>query len=227
MRLNAQDATKKIILRPEFSTLYSNFERIVESSTNVDTVRGELYFISPGKIYIDVTFPLHQIMTIEGNITNIYYPELEKAFQLESKNPVLLPVVTGLMGAIRPDYGLTEFGFEIYKQKMYGDTLVTYWSHPKAEDKIGSFKLVQYNDLLIFALYESQDSFSQTKTSFSDYISVNGTLFPSLMVTDINSLQRNATEKLFLKDLKVNLTIPAHITSFKIPEHVTIEKKEW
>ena len=222
--LNAQE---KIILEPDFSTLYSSFERVIESSSGVDTVRGDIYFMSLNKVYLDIIYPLHQIMTIEGKITRIYYPELQRAFLLESENPALVPVVPGLLGALRPDYGLSEFGFEIKGQSLEGDTLITHWFHPKAKDKIGQFKLAQLNDRLVYAQYESLDSFSQTKTSFANYVSVEGMFFPTVMVTEINTLQEDAKETMTLTNLKVNLQIPSNIRNFKIPEHVPVEKRKW
>ena len=73
-----------LINQSEISTLSGSFARTFEGEVHLDSTCGEFYYLGSDKMLIDVHYPLHQSMMIEGNITTIYYPELEKAFRLES-----------------------------------------------------------------------------------------------------------------------------------------------
>lgn len=211
----------------EFSTLYGRFSRTFERNNNAETIKGEFYYSASGRIMVEVSSPLHQIMIIEANITTIYYPESKKAFRLESANPVILPLVPGLMAAIRSDYGLAEIGFKLLNQQMHGDTVICLWSHPKERDKIGDFKIAQVNDRLAYTFHESPDSLNRSKTMFSNYIAVSGIFFPTDIFSEIHSLTGNSKERVTLSELKMDAEIPPHITNFRIPEDVIVEKKKW
>lgn len=211
----------------EFSTLYGRFSRTFERNNNVETIKGEFYYSASGRILVEVSSPLHQIMIIEANITTIYYPESKRAFRLESANPVILPLVPGLMAAIQSDYGLADIGFKLSSQQMRGDTLVCLWSHPKERDKIGDFKIAQVNDRLAYTFHESPDSLTRSKTTFSNYIAVGDIFFPTDIFSEIHSPIDNSKERVTLSELEMDVEIPPHISNFRIPEDVTVEKKKW
>lgn len=176
---------------------------------------------------VEVTYPLHQLMHIEANITIIYYPELSKAFRLESANPVILPLVLGLLAAIRPDYGLSDLGFKLSRQEMRGDTVTALWTHPKARNKIGEYRIAEMNDRLVYTRYESPDTRNHVKTNFTDYVNVSGIFFPTKISSEILNPAGHSLEKVIIEDLKVNPKIPNHIIKFKLPNDVSVEKKKW
>jgi hypothetical protein len=191
-------------------------------------VSGLFCFFDGRKTYFDIRYPLHQIMFIENNILLIYYPESGKAFRLQSASPVALPLIPGLLSAIRPDYGLSLIGFKVLEQKMHGDTLVTSWSNPKAADKLGRFELSQCGDRLISSRYFSPDSLNYTRTLFDGYGAPRGGYsFPASIRTTIRTGGTVSTERVFLRDLVINGTIPRDALEFKIPDNVKVIKKKW
>jgi outer membrane lipoprotein-sorting protein len=211
----------------EFSTLYGHFHRTFTGHSGADTTAGEFYYLGPGKMHIEVNYPLRQTMVIEANVTTIYYPVARTAFRLESDNPAILPLVPGLMAAIRPDYGLTGLGFQLSSQNMRGDTVIAIWSHAKARKKIGTFTVAESKDRLAYTLYLSPDSLTRNKTNFSNYVEVGYIFFPTQIASVIQSPAGKAVETVVLSGLKVNLEIPLQIASFKIPENVTVTKRKW
>jgi len=211
----------------QFTTMYGRFLRIFEQDEVSDTTNGEFYYLGPGSLFMEVSSPLHQIMIIDANLTTIYYPESRLAFVLESANPVVLPLVPGLMSAIRPDYGLADIGLELLGQEMRGDTLVALWSHPKARDKIGEFRVAEYQDRLIYTQYDSPKSKSKSRTSFSKYAEVNGIFFPTEIFSEVHGRSGSSMERIFLDSLKIDIEVPNRIMNFKIPDGVAVEKKKW
>ena len=226
--LFAQEKKNQPLTSININSLTGNFTRVYESTETSDSISGKFYYTSPNQIFFEVTYPLHQIMRIVDNLTEIYYPDSKKGFVLESTNPMVLPLIPGLMSAIRPDYGLSVLGFKLEDQKMDGDTLLTFWIHSKFPEKVGRFTVAQANDRLIYTYYEAPDSVSYTKTVFSEYIPSNESIFfPGKIVTKIRIQNTLAYEKIFLSSLKVNTEIPGKISRFKIPEDAEIVKKKW
>lgn len=211
----------------ELSSLRGHFERIFDDGQSVDSINGEFYYFDHSKIFFDIKYPLHQIMIIDNKITIIFYPSSRKAFRLESANPIVLPLIPGLIAAIKSDYGLSDIGFKLLNQEIKGDTIITFWSHPELKEKIGNYEIAEVNDHLVYSIYEAPDGLASNKTNFSKFISAKGFDFPTKIESEIYSRERYALEKVTLDDVEVNETIPAKISNFKIPESVQIEEKKW
>lgn len=209
-------------------SLTGDFSRTYKSKAELDSIKGKFYYTSPNQIFFEITYPVHQIMRIVDKVTQIYYPESRKGFILESTNPVIIPLIPGLLSAIRPDYGLSILGFKLKDQQMKGDTLLTFWAHSKLPEKIGRFTVAQVNNRLKYTYYEAPDSVSYTKTFFSDYIPTNENIFfPGKINTKIYMKSTLAFEKIRLSNLKVNKGVPQEISHFKIPDEATIVKRKW
>ncbi len=228
LSLFAQGKKSQPLTGVTVNSLTGDFTRVYESTETTDSVSGKFYYTSPNQIFFEINYPLHQIMRIVDNLTEIYYPESKVGFILESTNPVVLPLIPGLMSAIRPDYGLSVLGFKLEDQKMEGDTLLTFWVHSKFPEKVGRFTVAQAHDRLIYTFYEAPDSVSYTKTVFSDYIpSSEDIFFPGKIFTKIRGKTTLSYEKIFLNNLMVNAKIPDEIVHFRIPEDAKIERRKW
>lgn len=208
-------------------TLSGVFSRTFAGEQGIDSTSGAFYYLDSNKMYIQVNYPLHQIMYIEANITTIYYPESKKAFRLESVNPVILPLIPGLLAAIRPDYGLGDLGFELGNQTIKGDTVIASWTHPKAKKKMGAFKIAEVNDRLVYTQYQLPNKVIRMKTTFSNYENVSGVFFPTEIYAKIFNPDGISFEKVLIEDLELNQKIPDHIVNFKIPGDVVVENKKW
>lgn len=227
INLSGSIFAQTVSMETNFSSLSSSITQIIQSDSEVDTVKGKFYFSAPNKIFLQIDYPLSQIMIIDGNITTIYYPKSEKAFELTSQNNVLLPVIPGLTGALKPDYGLSQFGFNITAQTFVSDTLVSTWHHPESGNKAGSFTLKHHDDLLQSALYQAHDGFTTIETKYKQYKSVDSFIFPAVMQTKNITLKTSRAETVLLDDFKVNSKFPEDILNFQVPEHVHIEKRKW
>jgi hypothetical protein len=223
-RMPAQNPT---ITPDNFSTLYGQFSRSVQENISSDSTRGEFYYLGGSNMFIEVHEPIHQIMTFTKKAMTLYYPESKKAFRFKSSNPMILPLVPGLKTAIRADYGLIEMGFKLADQEMHGDTLISYWFHPKMRENLGAFKIVEVNDRLAYTEYEIPSLSIRNITTFSDHLDVSGMIFPTTIVSDISNAESFVIEKVKLWDLQANLTIPDHILTFSIPKDVDIVEKKW
>jgi hypothetical protein len=223
----ALHAQKPEIRTDTFSTLYGRFSRSVVEDFSADSVRGEFYYLGGSNMFIEVHEPIHQIMTFAKKAMTLYYPESQKAFRFKSSNPMILPLVPGLKTAIRADYGLIEMGFKLADQEMHGDTLISYWVHPKMRENLGAFKIVEVNDRLAYTEYEIPSLSIRNITTFSDHLEISGMIFPTTIVSDISNAESFVIEKVKLWDLQANLTIPDHILTFSIPKDVDIVEKKW
>lgn len=205
--------------------LYSQFVRAYQESGRVDTLRGAFYYLGPNHVYFDVVAPLRQIMVIQDREMTIYYPDHNRGFIIEAKNPVTLPMVPGIMAAVRQDYGLTALGYEIEGQAVEGDTLVTTWRHPQGGDLLGSFRLARVDDRLAYAVYSPSEVGAAVKTVFEDYQSVGTLQVPTFIRTDNQSLRGTAWERLRLIDPTINPPIPDAVLHFQIPSDARVERR--
>lgn len=207
-------------------TVYGEFLRTLEEGARMDTLKGSFYYLGPGWIHFEITYPLHQIMVVHNSVITIYYPERHRGFILEGKGPVMLPMIPAITAAVRPDYGLTDLGFQIYGQDVRGDTLFTFWNHSAGDEVLGRFRLAKVGEQLSYAVFEPPDADGEIRTTFEDFKSVNGFTFPSKIRTKNVNLAVEAQELLWLKNLKVNPDIPTHVLEFKIPDDVVIERRK-
>ncbi len=225
--LNRVHAQNPSISTDNFSTLYGHFSRNVQEDVSSDSVQGEFYYLGGSNMFIEVHEPIHQIMTFTKKAMTLYYPESKQAFRFKSSNPMILPLVPGLKTAIQADYGLTDMGFKLGDREMHGDTLVSFWYHPKVKKKFGEFKIVEVNDRLAYTEYEIPELSIRNVTQFSEYVDVAGLVFPTSINSDISNADSFVIEKVTLWDLDANLKIPDRILKFSIPKDVDIVEKKW
>jgi hypothetical protein len=210
------------------TNLIGDFSRNFVSQAESDSIAGTFYYINSRKIFFEIRYPLHQIMIIEKNITEIYYPEDAKAFRLESANPVVFPLISGLLTAIRPDNGLSLIGFSLSNQVVRNDTFVTYWTYPKSPRPFGWFELAQYDKKLAYSTFHAPDSVSYTTTTFSRYSPPQkGLSLPSEINTVIALRGGFSKERVTLSALRINSAIPERIANFAIPGNIQVIKKKW
>lgn len=205
--------------------LHSQFVRAYQESGRVDTLRGAFYYLGPNHVYFDIVAPLRQIMVIQDREMTIYYPEHNRGFIIEAKNPVTLPMVPGIMAAVRQDYGLTALGYEIDDQAVQGDTLVTTWRHPQGGDLLGAFRLGRVDDRLTYAIYSPSEVGAEVKTVFEDYRSVGTLQVPTFIRTDNRSLRGTAWERLRLISPTINPPVPDAVLHFQIPSDARVERR--
>lgn len=205
-------------------TLSGEFTRVLETETRSETMQGSFYYLEPGRIHFEIAQPIKQILLVQDNVITIYYPDHNKGFILEGKAPVLLPMIPALTAAARPDYGLTDLGYQIYDQALHGDTLLTYWNHPAGEE-LGRFRLAKAGERLAYAVFEPPDAVGEILTTFETFTTVSGLPFPTEIRTENVNLSSEGYEVLRLTKIEVNPEIPARVSTFRLPSDAIVEKK--
>jgi outer membrane lipoprotein-sorting protein len=210
-------------------SLYASFSRVFENSARQDSIAGEFYYIQPSRLYLEVDYPVHQVMVIDNvrNLTTIYYPDRKRAFQLQGEVPASLPIISGILSALQPDYGLSALGFEIYDQEIKGDTLLAYWRHPEDDGSLGEFTLARSDGRLLRAMLTLPETEGTATTRFLDFLTQGTRTIPVLIETETENFLGSASERLFFEDVQVNPDIPADVMEFRIPDGVTVEQKNW
>jgi outer membrane lipoprotein-sorting protein len=220
-RLSAQE------LNVPFSTISGHFELYRTSEIAEDSTTGDFYFLAPDRMLIKVTFPLCQFLFIEKTVTSIYYPDDNRAFRLESEKPPLLPIVPGLLAALRSDNGIAEFGFKIKSQKMKADTIITQWFHPKLKNKVGYYEIAEINRRLAWTNYEMPKNDIRLLTHFQDYHKIANINFPHEISSKLWNHDGFTYEQVVFSNIKPDAEISDEIQNFRIPDDVPIEYKKW
>lgn len=219
--------------------VHASFTRVFENPVRRDSVAGDFFFFQPKTIYLGIEHPVRQIMVVdnEKNITKMYYPKKKRAFILRGSRPAELPIVSGVLAAIKPDYGLSGMGFEIYDQEAASDTLLTYWRRSEKERKkrgngegpAQEFVLAHHGSRLTRAVLTLPSTDGTATTRFSDHVRESeGThAIPTVIETKTVNTAGQAVEKIIFRNLEVDPTIPPSVENFKIPNDATVERKEW
>ena len=210
------------------TTLSGTFERIFrDQNTGVDSIRGSFYFTAPGDMFVQVTSPVNQYMIIrEGSLT-IFYPETKQAFRFNSANPILLPLITGLMATVLPDFGMGEMGFSLKDQHLAGDTLVSVWAHPQMQERLGRYEVFEMDEKIMLLQFFAPKGISWTRTRFDNYQPVATWQFPLHIFTQIQTGNNISTELVHLSDLKANTSHPEAIRNFRLPPETILVEKQW
>lgn len=219
--------------------MHASFSRVFENPVRRDSVAGEFFFFQPRTLHLEVEHPVHQIMVVDNrnSVTKVYYPEKKHGYILKGNRPTTLPIVSGVLAAIQPDYGLSEKGFEIYDQETASDTLLTYWRRPEEKrEKKGNgksppqrFVLAHLGNRITRAVLTLPSTDGTATTRFSDHVRTSGGAYaiPTVIETKTINVAGEAIEKIVFRDLEVDPTIPPSVENFKIPNDAAVERKEW
>jgi hypothetical protein len=211
-----------------FANLQGDFRRWTRSPFGSDTVGGRFYYLGRGRVVVEVTRPLKQIMSIQANRTTIYYPDERRAFVLESERPPQLPIISSLLMAARPDLGLPGYGFILVSHGTQGDTLVaTYELRGKGRAGPVRFTVGEVNGRAVFASYASPDSQSWARTKFDRHVDVGGLWFPTEISTVASGMGATSEEVLRVEGLTADQPLPAWVLDFHLPKGIKVEKKKW
>lgn len=219
--------------------VHASFSRVFENPVRRDSLAGEFYFFHPRTLHLEIEHPVHQIMVVDNgeNVTKVYYPKKRRGFILKGSRPAKMPIVTGVLAAIQPDYGLSERGFEIYDQETASDTLLTYWRRSEKERERNrngerspqQFVLAQQGNQLIRAVLKMPSTDGTATTHFSDHVPTRGGThpIPTVIETKTVNMAGKAIERIIFHNVKIDPTIPPSVESFKIPNDASVERKEW
>lgn len=213
---------------PPFESLIVDFVREYNNGPTKERSSGKIYYHRSGKLVINVTDPLEQIMVFSEKTLVIYYPEDKRAFQIESEMPFSLPFVSALIGSFRPNYGLDDMGYKLEHTERKGDTLISHWNPPNLVRPIlGKSTLVEHKRTLIYA--ESRRASGEILTSavFRDHMR-KGNLILALHV-ETNHFHKEGVEieRLWFKNPEFNKPLPDSLMNFQIPAGTPTKNVKW
>ncbi len=213
----------------EPDTIFLKFERkVVQNNDTTEVVKGIAYYQAPKKVFIEVQDPVSQIMFVDGGVMLVYYPVEKKAFRIKAKNSIPMPFIQGILSVMKDDYGLTEMGYTLMRHEKKGDTLYTYWSPPKElKEYMGTFILGTTNGVLIYAESRKLKEKATAKSFYSKHIELAGKQFPMEVRSEIVDGASRIEELVSYSDVKLNISLPDKVTSFKIPDSIPVKEVEW
>jgi len=193
-----------------------------------EIIKGKIFFKAPDKVVCTVSYPINQLIIVEGNSLIIYYPEEKKALKIRSQNPFSPPLLQWLMMAIKRDYGLSELGYKLEKYKRIGDTLFIYWAPPEhLEKSYGMIKIAEIEGRFIYFESHTPKGKLSTKAIFRKHIKFENSFLPSEIHQEFYSESDTVRETVSFKNIQFNIVIPDSILNFKIPNNIPIEEIEW
>lgn len=212
-------------------TLSLDFERKITENKTTERISGTLHYqVKTGRVVVEVLKPLKQIMVVEKNVLNIYYPVEKQAFRFVSNGRIPLPFIESIIQTTQAEYGLTAIGYSLDKHNVVDKVLYTYWKPPeKAKDTLGVVILGMRADHLISAEIKNPAGYIVGRTLYSDHNKIGNKFIP--MKVDSNTYGSKAKvirhEQVIYSNPKVNVVPPNPIFNFTIPDSIKIKEVKW
>lgn len=204
--------------------IHAGFERVVKEMGKSESVEGELYFLSPVRIFVKVRSPVKQILYLQRDILTIYYPEEKKGFRMRSKNFFQVPFASSLAN-IRIESVLSQAGYKKTKEKKRGNEVMEVWK-PGKKGITGEIRLRRSKGVLRTLEVELK-GVGKFITSYEDYVEVGNREVPRRIHVVSEVKGRRSEEEIRFSMLKVLERIPPEIEGFRIPSGVKVEEIEF
>ena len=212
----------------KLDTISLEFQRKVVESDSTEIVKGIAYYQAPQKMFVQVQYPVNQIMLINGGTMLIYYPVEQKAFRIKAKGPIPMPFIQTVLSVMKDDYGLTEMGYTLAKHEKKGETLYTYWDPPrKLKKHLGRFVLGTVKDALVYTETRAAKGKATAKSFYKNHIELAGRRFPLEIHSEIIAGSKHTKEFVSYRDVKLNVSLPDKVVNFQIPDSVPVKEVDW
>jgi outer membrane lipoprotein-sorting protein len=218
-------ATTLWLAAQSFNCLGVDFTRINKENAVTDTTSGKIYFQMPGKMYIQIYYPVNQHLTYDKDKFFIYYPETKEAFAIYSSNPTAIPFFTSFISVVKEDFGLSDLGFIMASHIVKGDTLIAEWTPPEALKPVLSKVRITYDKQKLISS-QTFDTKAQLiiSTNYADHYEFKGYYFPLTVTTHNYSGTIDNIEKVQYSNPQFELDFPAITKHFEIPEQIPIKE---
>jgi outer membrane lipoprotein-sorting protein len=213
-------------------TLEVSFSRTTTSVNGVEEVTGTVYFRAPEEVVIKVQSPVLQWTIFQGKDFLIYYPLERKAFRFISRNRLMIPFAQSFIGLVREDFGLAGAGFTIAQNSKQTGILTTVWEPPRSlRSYIGSARTgMQKGATEVHPLYlefYSPKGKLLTRVTYLEYREDLRPSFPARILIQQTDGENEIREEIRYFEHRINKSLPAEVTGFKLPVDVTIEELKW
>ncbi len=200
----------------------ARFHRVVQENLQREEAHGVLY-VQPGQRFVlEVQSPVHQILTFRGDTLLLYYPEDSVAFKIKSSTR-FLPL--GPQAVNFDDARLKDLGFVFLNRRARGDTLWTYWAHPK--EKVRAIVRKIRNHLSKMELRDEKDQVLVSLVA-REYQQVGEQWFVPRWIKTLEALPDGFSEEIFrLDSLQTLSQVPEWVRQFRIPSGIPVRLKGW
>jgi len=212
--------------------LYCEFKRVeIGEDSKSSSAIGRIFFSAPDKVWVLVTWPVKQTISIKRNTMLVYYPDEKSAYHISSNNPITMLIVTPFIAALRLDYGLSDLKYYMENYRIIEDTLEAEWQpHTIAKGFIGKVVIKSVDDkILEVKKYDAATEKAKSKIVFSDHALQNDIFWLPAKASfyDLTKQTPQLYEEITLSNPQINISIPDSIKSFRLPENITVKEYQW
>lgn len=126
-----------IISAQTIQSLYANFELTITDSEK-NTSNGFLIYKEPGILYLEVTYPINQLMLFKNDTLRIFYPSTERLMEIPNSTYANIPFFKVLINNVEGKIQPIEYGFIFQSSNIKNDTLyITYRPPEQLEKQFG------------------------------------------------------------------------------------------
>ena len=212
-------------------TLSLDYTRELTENNKTDTTAGSLHYnVKAGRVVVEVTEPLKQIMIVKNKVLEIYYPVEQQAFRYIFQGRVPLPFVESIIQSTQAEYGLTAIGYSLDRHEIADDVLYTHWTPPeKAKDTLGTVILGMRDDRLVSTEVKNTKGDTIARSRHQNHSKIGIAFIPMTVTSKTYGAKSEVLqhERIVYSSPQMNAEIPSPILNFTIPESVKVKVVEW
>ena len=212
-------------------TLSLDFTRELTENDKKETITGTLHYdVKAARVVVEVTEPLKQIMIVQEEVLEIYYPLQNQAFRFTAKGRIPLPFVESIIQSTQTEYGLTAIGYSLDRHEIADDVLYTYWTPPeKAKDKLGAVILGSRADRLISTEVKTPDGKLAAKSYYRNHTKLGDNYIPMEATSSLYGPESEVLEHehVVYSNPQLNPQPPPLILQFEIPKSAKVKETKW
>ncbi len=200
----------------------ASFHRVYQENLNREEAHGTLY-VRPGERFVlEITRPVHQILTFRAETLLLYYPEDSVAFKIKSSTR-FLPL--GTQAVNFDDQRLRDLGFVFLNRRRQGDTLWTFWAHP--EQKVRATVRKVKGQLSKLEMRDDQNHLLMSLVA-REYQQLGDRWAVPRWVKTLEALPDGFSEEIIrLDSLRLTSRVPDWVREFRVPPGIPVKVKGW
>ena len=212
-------------------TLSLDFTRELTENDKKETITGTLHYdVNAARVVVEVKEPLKQIMVVQAEVLEIYYPIENQAFRFIAKGRIPLPFVESIIQSTQAERGLTAIGYSLDKHEIADGVLYTYWIPPKkAKDKLGTIILGSRNGKIISAEVKTPDGKLNAKSIYRNHTKLGDNYIPMEVTSSLYGPESEVLEHehVVYSNPQLNPQPPPPILQFEIPKSAKVKETKW
>ncbi len=212
-------------------TLSLDFTRELTENDKKETITGTLHYdVNAARVVVEVKEPLKQIMVVQAEVLEIYYPIENQAFRFIAKGRIPLPFVESIIQSTQAEHGLTAIGYSLDRHEIADGVLYTYWIPPKkAKDKLGAVILGSRNGKIISAEVKTPDGKLNAKSYYRNHTKLGDNYIPMEVTSSLYGPESEVLEHEYVvySNPQLNPQPPPPILQFEIPKSAKVKETKW